>query len=206
MGILRDKRVRTGCATCRKRRVKCDEAKPVCVRCKAGNFVCAGYEAQRQVVPHRPLPLAPSTADHQTSLPEEKVSFSELSWRHASFRQDQLPLYHHFVTTTVNRLFRNDHISFWRDDIAQMSFGLDVVHEALLAIGAMHRASLIQCQAGCEKEAGKLKVLGFRAYGNTLHLLPQYLLKNTAKDTLAVLIVLVLLAYFEVRSVHEVFK
>ena len=203
--MLKDKRVRTGCATCRKRRVKCDEAKPFCARCKAANFVCAGYEPQRQpdepnrqAVVSRPALLAASTSKSRNSPSQVKTSFPELSWTQTSFRQEQLPPYHHFVTTTVNRLFRNDHVSFWRDDVAQMSFGLDLVHEALLAIGAMHRASLIQCQAGCAQEAARFKVIGFRAYGTTLRLLPEYFSKDTAKDTLAVLIVLVLLAYFEV--------
>lgn len=36
-------RTRTGCRTCRKRRKKCDEAKPKCRNCLRGNFECAGY-------------------------------------------------------------------------------------------------------------------------------------------------------------------
>ncbi|KAJ3492583.1 hypothetical protein NLG97_g5290 [Lecanicillium saksenae] len=36
-------RVRTGCLTCRSRRVKCDEAKPVCERCARGGFHCRGF-------------------------------------------------------------------------------------------------------------------------------------------------------------------
>lgn len=49
---MRDKkhRARTGCLTCRARRVKCDEQVPVCRRCTAANVDCAGYE-QRRVVP-----------------------------------------------------------------------------------------------------------------------------------------------------------
>jgi len=199
--MIRDKRVRTGCATCRKRRVKCDEARPVCARCKAANFVCAGYEPQRQVVQNHTKTLVNITPQTDSEHLEVKTSFPELSWRETSFRRDQLPLYHHFVTTTVNRLFRKDHVGFWRDEVAQMSYDQDLVHEALLAIGAMHRASLIQCQAGCAQEAARFKVLGFRAYGSALHLLPKYLGRNTAKDMLAVLIVLVLLAYFEVRRI-----
>lgn len=42
-------RRRTGCLTCRARRIKCDEAKPICRRCEAGNLACAGYEQQRSV-------------------------------------------------------------------------------------------------------------------------------------------------------------
>lgn len=37
-------RTRTGCLTCRKRRKKCDEAKPVCRNCERNAFTCEGYE------------------------------------------------------------------------------------------------------------------------------------------------------------------
>ncbi|EPE06633.1 transposase tc1-like protein [Ophiostoma piceae UAMH 11346] len=36
-----------GCNTCRRRRVKCDEAKPLCARCIKGGFQCQGYERHR---------------------------------------------------------------------------------------------------------------------------------------------------------------
>lgn len=37
-------KVRTGCVTCRRRRVKCDESKPTCMRCRRGQHDCAGYD------------------------------------------------------------------------------------------------------------------------------------------------------------------
>ncbi|KAI2466694.1 hypothetical protein F4781DRAFT_339578 [Annulohypoxylon bovei var. microspora] len=37
-------KVRTGCITCKNRRVKCDERKPSCGRCEKAGFLCAGYE------------------------------------------------------------------------------------------------------------------------------------------------------------------
>lgn len=36
-----------GCQTCKRRRVKCDEAKPSCNRCLDGGIDCAGYEKAR---------------------------------------------------------------------------------------------------------------------------------------------------------------
>ncbi|EWY83117.1 hypothetical protein FOYG_12969 [Fusarium oxysporum NRRL 32931] len=36
-----------GCNTCRKRRVKCDETKPVCLRCTKGGFECLGFNRER---------------------------------------------------------------------------------------------------------------------------------------------------------------
>ncbi|KAI4862078.1 hypothetical protein F4820DRAFT_36962 [Hypoxylon rubiginosum] len=37
-------KVRTGCVTCKNRRVKCDEGKPQCLRCEKSGFLCVGYE------------------------------------------------------------------------------------------------------------------------------------------------------------------
>ncbi|OCL04520.1 hypothetical protein AOQ84DRAFT_116079 [Glonium stellatum] len=36
-------RTKTGCQTCRRRKKKCDEAKPECSNCLRGGFICEGY-------------------------------------------------------------------------------------------------------------------------------------------------------------------
>ncbi len=191
-------RVRTGCVTCRRRRVKCDEAKPSCARCRAANFICGGYiPARSGTSASNPQPLSRSSPQ-STSRESSSDIHQDLTWRHANWRQEELPLYHHFVTTTVVRLFRHDHVDFWRDQVAQMSYGVDIVYESLLAIGAMHRASLLQCQSGDPQVAAKLKVLGLNSYGNALRLLPSHLGHNSVPDILAILAVLMLLSYFEV--------
>ncbi|KAE9373812.1 hypothetical protein N431DRAFT_504371 [Stipitochalara longipes BDJ] len=191
-----DKRVRTGCATCRKRRIKCDERKPSCARCEAANFVCEGYSAPRRVGSRSPT-ASSSTRSPNRSPPREENPFSGLSWRHTSWRQEQLPLYHHFVTTTAVRLFRIDHVSFWRDQVAQLSVGFDLVYEALLAVGALHRASLLNCQNKDGQEAARSRVLGLHAYGNALRMLPTHLSQNAIKETIAVQAVLILLTFCE---------
>ncbi|KAK6703533.1 hypothetical protein SNK04_013451 [Fusarium graminearum] len=68
-------KVRSGCRTCKKRRVKCDEGKPTCARCTNGDFVCDGYETALSTVlwapvqtPHRNHPsLAPPVIPGLTS-------------------------------------------------------------------------------------------------------------------------------------------
>lgn len=204
---MSDKRVRTGCITCRRRRIKCDEQKPVCIRCRNANFQCEGYAAPRRLshTSSRSMTLlskhnsaSPSSKDSSASPPDSTSSFPEISLRHKDWRREQLPLYHHFVTTTVVRLFRKDHVTFWRDDVVQMSHGMDLVYEALLAIGAIHRSSLIACQAGNGPEAVRFKLLGFQAYGKVVQILPNHLTSPSMPDILASLVVLMLLAYFEV--------
>ena len=47
MGFRKHSKVRTGCITCKARRVKCDETKPICVRCAASGRHCEGYRTPR---------------------------------------------------------------------------------------------------------------------------------------------------------------
>ncbi|KAI3398309.1 hypothetical protein diail_9532 [Diaporthe ilicicola] len=48
-------KVRTGCTTCKERRVKCDEAKPTCLRCARARQSCKGYS----LLPSKPRPPKP---------------------------------------------------------------------------------------------------------------------------------------------------
>jgi hypothetical protein len=79
-----------------------------------------------------------------------------------------------------------------------MSCSLDFVYEALLAVGAIHRASLLSCQEGNGRETAKLKVLGFHSYGKVLRLLHSHLSQGTVTEMLPVLVVLILLTLVEV--------
>ncbi|RDL42375.1 uncharacterized protein BP5553_02354 [Venustampulla echinocandica] len=49
-------KVKTGCVTCKARRVKCDEAKPHCLRCSNFGRICGGYPSNED----NPRPKAPS--------------------------------------------------------------------------------------------------------------------------------------------------
>jgi hypothetical protein len=128
--------------------------------------------------------------------PSLEIQGHELPWRRSNWRQDQLPLYHHFVTYTAFRLFRVDHINFWRDEVAQLSSGVDMVYEALLAISAGHKSALSTCIKNVP-EAAKWRVVGLSAYGKTLQLVARSLRQDSEDEQRAVLIVLLLLTYFE---------
>ncbi len=53
---VKHRRTRNGCFTCRNRRVKCDEARPICDRCRKGNRTC-----------EFPPPVKPSKRKHRPS-------------------------------------------------------------------------------------------------------------------------------------------
>ncbi|KAL3455181.1 hypothetical protein BJX64DRAFT_295301 [Aspergillus heterothallicus] len=77
-------RTKTGCLTCRRRRVKCDEAKPLCTRCTRSNRACEGYTAaaaaQTKAAVSRGAPLRvimyTPTAPSAPRAEPEKASFA----------------------------------------------------------------------------------------------------------------------------------
>ncbi|KAI4140477.1 MAG: hypothetical protein LQ341_003828 [Variospora aurantia] len=68
------RRTKTGCLTCRKRRIKCDENHPHCNNCKKSKRTCAGYDPIFKAQPGPPaiqpaLTAAPSLQSPPTSAP-----------------------------------------------------------------------------------------------------------------------------------------
>src|SRR3569833_3334642 len=47
-------KVRSGCLTCTRRHVKCDERKPFCLRCEKADIECAGYSSPKPPEPKKP--------------------------------------------------------------------------------------------------------------------------------------------------------
>ncbi|TVY65763.1 Transcriptional regulatory protein moc3, partial [Lachnellula suecica] len=50
-------KVKTGCITCKQRRVKCDETKPECLRCSNFGRKCAGYPSKEESPPVKEMTL-----------------------------------------------------------------------------------------------------------------------------------------------------
>ncbi|KAH7337998.1 hypothetical protein B0J17DRAFT_407932 [Rhizoctonia solani] len=58
-GIIRST---NGCLTCRHRKKKCDETRPICIRCKDGDFECSGYD-------HLAIPRGPRKRTQKKKVP-----------------------------------------------------------------------------------------------------------------------------------------
>ncbi|KAL0472610.1 hypothetical protein QR685DRAFT_473368 [Neurospora intermedia] len=72
------RRTKTGCLTCRKRRIKCDEAHPTCNNCKKSKRDCLGYDPifkqQQQQQQQQQSLTAQSTPKSQHSAPASLTS------------------------------------------------------------------------------------------------------------------------------------
>ncbi|KAE8332876.1 hypothetical protein BDV39DRAFT_188937 [Aspergillus sergii] len=91
----KQKRVRTGCWTCRRRRRKCDERKPRCENCEAKGFSCR-YGADLTFVPV-PNPTTESTKGPATRAAnynviefiDERPTTSDITFNCGPFASDQ---------------------------------------------------------------------------------------------------------------------
>ncbi|KAI9864796.1 MAG: hypothetical protein M1813_002566 [Trichoglossum hirsutum] len=67
------RRTKTGCLTCRKRRIKCDEAHPTCRNCQKSKRECLGYDpifkAQPGPAAIQPAPTSAPPTNSATSAP-----------------------------------------------------------------------------------------------------------------------------------------
>ncbi|KAF2672585.1 hypothetical protein BT63DRAFT_131299 [Microthyrium microscopicum] len=80
------RRTRSGCYTCRNRRVKCDEGRPTCERCKKGNRECVYPEVSTTSKPRRGSSKDKTANDEGSSaesaeddLDEETILLSSIS-------------------------------------------------------------------------------------------------------------------------------
>ncbi|OCK77969.1 hypothetical protein K432DRAFT_302998 [Lepidopterella palustris CBS 459.81] len=119
-------KVRTGCLTCKIRRIKCDEKRPSCSRCASTGRKCDGYAQDaggfqfkvavfQQLSGHRPrLPMLSGLG--------ENVQYLEF--------------YHRCAQPTLSSRFDNE---FWSRISLQLAQQEPAVRHALIALGYLHK-------------------------------------------------------------------
>ncbi|KAH8883408.1 hypothetical protein GQ53DRAFT_664030 [Thozetella sp. PMI_491] len=123
-------KVRTGCITCRIRKIKCDEAKPHCDRCTRTGRKCDGYkDAETSSITHQPRRLFPACTQ-----PSEARAL-------------------HFFRARVAAGLSGPYDSyFWTDLVLQLSNSEPIVRHALVAISSLYEN--LSCR---DNDLGKLK-------------------------------------------------
>lgn len=214
------RRTRTGCLTCRTRRIKCDERKPTCERCETANVECTGYTEKRRVMVRRPnnssatvTSASPSTEpEHQCDatpylqlrtdgLPLIGIPNNPTSLQRPHARARDVLAYHQFIFRTMPIIFPEETLSYWRDYVCQEAWEVQYVYNAIVALGSMHRATLLlstQINNDCHR-GFDTKVIAIQAYANALQSVSDNLACNQISMAL-LLGVLILFAYVEVKA------
>ena len=184
------KRAKTGCFSCRKRRVKCDEAKPECQRCKSANVHCEGYPAKKILCANVADKMLERRMSSYSSGPLDIGNDALLNVGNVS-----LPFYHQFITQTVYAISGGTRQKFWRDDVARMAWSTDYVYHAMISLAAMHKMSI---DAGRQQPyPGALRMFALQNYQQAISCLSKDSNASTSRS-MQVLATLTLFAYFEV--------
>lgn len=187
------KRAKTGCFSCRKRRVKCDEAKPECQRCKSANVHCEGYPAKKilsVIVPEKMLERRMSS---YSAGPLDVGNDALLNKGNVA-----LPFYHQFITQTVYAISGGTRQTFWREDVARMAWSTDYVYHAMISLAAMHKTSTDDSRGRPSPPA--LRTFALQHYQQAIKLLSKDSNAGSLKP-IQVLATLTLFSYFEVLSI-----
>jgi hypothetical protein len=111
------------------RRVKCDEAKPSCLRCTSTGRKCDGYEVDTV----RARDLKPEMRLH--------ASKSTISQAPGSLAADyELRALQHFRTRTGPALSASFDCDFWNTVVLQVSVTQDPVRSAIIALSCLHES------------------------------------------------------------------
>ncbi|KAK5939996.1 hypothetical protein PMZ80_007414 [Knufia obscura] len=131
------KKSRNGCFSCKTRKIKCDESKPLCTQCKLKSVECQ-------------YPTAPPRRELSNSIrrPNQPLASSPMA---AQFTLNDMQFFHHFLTISFPHLpLGNEDV--WVRDIPQFAQSYTYLMHAILALGASHLNRLTP-QCGYAKEA-----------------------------------------------------
>ncbi|KAI0466926.1 hypothetical protein F4859DRAFT_495741 [Xylaria cf. heliscus] len=116
-------KTRTGCLTCKIRRVKCDEALPACLRCTSTGRTCDGY-AHINNTPTEAVSILAGPSFEMQVCPRSKRSFA------------------FFVQRTCSQLAGFFGSDFWERLVLQAAQHEPAIRHAIIAIGSCHEVAV----------------------------------------------------------------
>ncbi|RSL49192.1 hypothetical protein CEP54_012577, partial [Fusarium duplospermum] len=123
------RKVRTGCITWI-RHLKCDEEKPLCLRCRNDGVKCDGYAPTNKGNDQHPTTVAQKS--HPLPLTEVSHLLSDVPLERCYF--------HHFYHWTCKQLSNSpEPTNFWIQYVLPLSHTSEPIKNAIIAVGAAHR-------------------------------------------------------------------
>ncbi|QSZ32841.1 hypothetical protein DSL72_002421 [Monilinia vaccinii-corymbosi] len=158
--------VRTGCRTCKIRRVKCGEERPFCKRCTSTGRHCDGYEVITD-------PRKQNATKKQLSI-HVGVQFGT--------REDPLePAMLDFFRTFTAAEFAGDFSTeFWERRVFQAATIEPSIRHGILALGAIHKnyTETYQQPRAVSKEPTPTQAFAFRQYTKAIQILRESIVRE----------------------------
>lgn len=124
-GRLGVKKTRSGCITCKERRIKCDEERPECKKCMLSGRRCGGYS-----------PSPPSSVSARSGSASPPLQHSPSMALHV--REGEKRTYDFFLSCASERLAGPLGKDFWHGYILQLAQTEPLVTDCLLAISTLY--------------------------------------------------------------------
>ncbi|EED17848.1 C6 finger domain protein, putative [Talaromyces stipitatus ATCC 10500] len=156
---------RAGCGNCKKRRIKCDEKKPVCSNCTGRALECTfsidNVETSISTyLPETTARFRPYTFSHNNLKDIEKKGASSFEAEYQSVSThsigiqcnldapsankqhislDDLQLFHHFIVSTYNTISDDTgSCDLWQIHVPQWGMNVPSIHHLILALSSLH--------------------------------------------------------------------
>ncbi|PYH42547.1 Zn(II)2Cys6 transcription factor [Aspergillus saccharolyticus JOP 1030-1] len=162
-------RARTGCITCKIRRIKCDETKPSCKKCVSTGRRCDGYAPVRQ----GQLQQAPS------------------AWDFISTDSTELDSFWFFQSVTTSTLAEYFDPGFWSKQLLQFAHHYPALRHGITALACLHRDYIgqdVRFTPAATREIPS-KSFALKQYTKSIHALSQLCSKPilTLEDRVVIL-------------------
>ncbi|KAF2813711.1 uncharacterized protein BDZ99DRAFT_567463 [Mytilinidion resinicola] len=135
-------RVKTGCTTCRIRRVKCDETKPACIRCTRTGRKCEGYTDAALSRKSSPAAAAAYRNSSFLSIPARASAPKVRISRNPSPTLFDSPAenrsFAYFQANTLIQWTEFFDSELWSQEILRMMFHEPAIKHGVLALSTMH--------------------------------------------------------------------
>ncbi|KEY71325.1 hypothetical protein S7711_05916 [Stachybotrys chartarum IBT 7711] len=144
---------RNGCITCKTRRVKCDEQRPICGNCSFGLRNCSYQHPQSSTSTQHPTATATldlgfsSSPPHEFACQPNQLPLPAISNAvrdpDRDRRREELYLMHYYSTFTVHTLKNNgqdNELRLWQIDFPREALKHEYLMDGLLMITSLHLA------------------------------------------------------------------
>lgn len=138
-------KVRSGCATCKRGRVKCDEQRPLCTRCHRKKFECSYSDRPRTNSSPRDLHAASTHLNPKSNSSKSSRDPLAKDYRCATILRNgsigDTGLAKHYLAHTVQTItgcgICEDQSDMWRIFIPAVALTCPVVHQGMLTLAAI---------------------------------------------------------------------
>ncbi|GFG19129.1 putative C6 transcription factor [Aspergillus udagawae] len=184
-------RSRNGCLTCKIRRVKCDEEKPTCRRCRSSGRKCDGYASPSSSTARQSTDLRIIQYTSQVSEPMKMSMFPSFHRPLAGCDYRALEFFHFQTVACFG--------SRAGDFLLRAAYHDATVRVAATALGSLHRAFV---RDGPAVPQSALTRYALQQYSSAIHLALNQIPVSERQSTDSILIMCVLFFCFESLQGH----